>query len=71
MTTTSNFGFIDFHPILYILFYSRPSDPFLLSRESYYFEHGSVINGRHVNALLAIDKSIEKEKRSRGSNFVN
>lgn len=50
MTTTSNFRFIDFHPNLYILFYSPPLDPFLLSRESYYFEHSSIINGRHVNA---------------------
>lgn len=48
MTTTSNSGFTDFCLNLYILFYSAPLDPFLWNRESYYFEHSSTINGRHV-----------------------
>ena len=48
MITASNSGFIDFYLNLYILFYSAPLDPFLLNRESYYFEHSSTINGRHV-----------------------
>lgn len=46
MTTTSNLGFIDFHPNLFILLYSPPLDPFLLNVESYYFEHRSTVNDK-------------------------
>ena len=58
-----NLGFIDFHPNLDMFLYSPPLDPFLLNGESYYFECVSLINEKHANAsLLAIDKSVEKEK---------
>lgn len=50
MATTSNVRFIDFCPNVSMLFYFLPLDPCLLNRESYYFEHRSIINGRHVNA---------------------
>jgi hypothetical protein len=67
MTTASNLGFIDFHPHLYMLFCSPSLYPFLLNKESYYFEPSSSINGRHVMLLLVANKCIERGKKSRSS----
>lgn len=67
---SSNLELIDFHPNLDILFYSPPLDPFLLSTDSYYFEHGLAINGSHMSASACCRQIYKRGKESRSQTLL-